>query len=90
MANNGALKSSHQDGFDLGLLAGGRHDYKNKSLGQGKQTVCKIKSNIKSGIDIILVQKMRVNRIESLVRKIWDQLWYKVQTNGLENRMHNI
>ena len=28
MANNSALKSSHQDGFDLGLLAAGRHNHK--------------------------------------------------------------
>ena len=30
MANDGALKSSHQDGLNLGLLARGRHNYKNK------------------------------------------------------------
>ena len=39
MANDGALKLSHQDGFVLGLLAGVRHSYKNKLLVQGKPTV---------------------------------------------------
>ena len=39
MVNDGALELSHQGGFTLGLLAGGRHKYKNKLLVQGKQTV---------------------------------------------------
>ena len=39
MANDGALESSQQREFDLGLLAGGRHNYKNNNLVQGKQTV---------------------------------------------------
>ena len=43
MANDGALKSSHQGKFDLGLLTGGRHNCENKLLVQSKQTVADIK-----------------------------------------------
>ena len=39
MTNEGVLKSSDQGGFVLGLLAGGRHNYKNNNLVQGNQTV---------------------------------------------------
>ena len=41
MANNGLLKSWDQTDFVMGLLSGGRHNYKNKLLAQGKQTVVK-------------------------------------------------
>ena len=39
MTNDGALESWHQGEFVLGLLAGGRHNYKKNNLVQGKQTV---------------------------------------------------
>ena len=39
MANDGSLKLPQQDGLDLGLFVGGRHNYKNNNLVQGKQTV---------------------------------------------------
>ena len=39
MANNGELKSWDKCKFVFGFLAGGRDDYKNKLLVQGKQTV---------------------------------------------------
>ena len=39
MTNDGALELSHQGEFVLGPLAGGRHNYKNNNVVQGKQTV---------------------------------------------------
>ena len=37
--NDSALKSPHQGGFGLGLLAGGKHNYKKYLFAEGKQTV---------------------------------------------------
>ena len=39
MTNDGGLESSYQGEFVLGLLAGGRHNFKNNNFVQGKQTV---------------------------------------------------
>ena len=41
MTNDGALKLLDQGGFVLSLLVGGRYNYKNKLLVQGKQIVLK-------------------------------------------------
>ena len=41
MTNDDALESRHQGEFVLGLLSGGRDNYKNKLLVQDKQTAHK-------------------------------------------------
>ena len=46
MENNSLLKLSNQEEFVSGLLAGGRHTYKNNNLVQGKQTVGFVKYQI--------------------------------------------
>ena len=39
MTNDSAIELSYQGEFVLNLLSGGRHNYKNNNLVQGKQTV---------------------------------------------------
>ena len=57
MTNDGALESSHQGEFVLGLLAGGRHNYKTNYLVQGKQTVDKLLYVKKNKDALILMLK---------------------------------
>ena len=46
MTNDGELESRHQGEFVFGCLAGGRNNYKNNNLVQGKQTMQNAPSKI--------------------------------------------